>query len=370
MLRVLHIARATTSAANAKIAVIAREPDLSLRLIRPPDADAGHLDRAVPPGALELVRVWRRRNPHRGLYATLGFHMRAASPDIVHVEEEPDSLAALQVAAARRLIAPAARLVLHTWQNVDRPKRAHVRAVLAANLRAADAVLCASETAVTVLRAHGFRGPAPIIVPAGFDPDTFYPRPAARPDGVFTVGYVGRLVPEKGLDTLVSAAARLQPPVRLELAGTGGMEAALARQARVEGIADDRICFLGRLPAIGVAALLCRIHVLVLPSRTTPVWAEQFGRVLAEAMACGTPVVGSNSGEIPKVIGDAGVVFPEGDADALAARLRELRDRGELWRCCSERGVERASLYSPGRIGGQTAALYRQLAARPREVSR
>ena len=221
-----------------------------------------------------------------------------------------------------------------------------------------------------VLRSQGFRGLAPIVLPAGIDSATFHPRTDARGAGAFTIGYVGRLVPEKGIDTLVSAVARLEPPVRLEVAGAGPMEAALRRQVLREGIARERVLFLGQLEAGGVAALLRRIDVLVLPSRTTPVWAEQFGRVLAEAMACGTPVIGSSSGEIPHVVGDAGLVFPEGDAEALAARLRELRDSRDLWSRLSRRGLERASLYSATRLGEQTAAVYRQLAALPRGPSR
>jgi glycosyltransferase involved in cell wall biosynthesis len=68
---------------------------------------------------------------------------------------------------------------------------------------------------------------------------------------------------------------------------------------------------------------------LVLPSLTTPRWKEQFGRVLPEAMACGVPVIGSTSGNIPAMIGDAGIVVPEGDAGAVAAALRSLEESPE-----------------------------------------
>ena len=82
--------------------------------------------------------------------------MRGFRPDIIHAEEEPDSLAALQIALARRLWAPGARLVLYSWQNVDRPKKPWVKAVMRATFRAADAVLCASEEALQVLWANGY----------------------------------------------------------------------------------------------------------------------------------------------------------------------------------------------------------------------
>jgi len=82
--------------------------------------------------------------------------------------------------------------------------------------------------------------------------------------------------------------------------------------------------------------------LLCAPSRTTPVWREQFGRMLIEAMACGVPVVASSSGEMPHVIEDAGRLVPEQDpaawADAIEALLNDPRARHEL----AERGVERA----------------------------
>ena len=71
-------------------------------------------------------------------------------------------------------------------------------------------------------------------------------------------------------------------------------------------------------------AFFREIDVFVLPSISRPNWTEQFGRVLIEAMASEVVVVGSDSGEIPHVIGEAGLVFPEGDAPALCARLEEL----------------------------------------------
>ena len=332
---------------------------MAVWLVRPREA-AAVLDCRAYQG-VRLVSTWRRTDPHRGLFATMAFGMKRAAPHVIHAEEEPDSLAALHVAVARRLAAPKARLVLHTWQNVNRPKRWPVRAVLRVTLGAADAVLCASTAAVGVLRAEGFVRPASVILPIGVDLDTYGPRPADRLSPGFTVGFAGRLAPEKGLDTLLRAVARLDGSTVLALAGTGPSKAALEAQAEREGL-GDRVRFLGRLDANQVATFLCAIDVLVLPSRATPVWKEQFGRVLAEGMACGVPVVGSRSGEIPNVIGDAGLLFPQDDADALRARLGELRDSPDLRLACTRLGLDRAlRLFSASRLAQQTAAFYREL---------
>ena len=123
-------------------------------------------------------------------------------------------------------------------------------------------------------------------------------------DGPFVIGYAGGLLPEKGVDVLVRASAGLEQEWRLRFAG-GGQEDALRELARELGVAD-RVEFVGRLPSTQMPDFYRRLDVLALPSRTTPTWKEQFGRVLIEAMACGVPVVGSDSGEIPHVIGDAG----------------------------------------------------------------
>jgi glycosyltransferase involved in cell wall biosynthesis len=92
------------------------------------------------------------------------------------------------------------------------------------------------------------------------------------------------------------------------------------------------------------------------------VWKEQFGRVLIEAMACKVPVIGSDSGAIPEVIGNAGLIFPEGDADALADRLRRLMASPALRLELATRGYARMrGLYTQERVAAQTAELYRQV---------
>jgi glycosyltransferase involved in cell wall biosynthesis len=107
-----------------------------------------------------------------------------------------------------------------------------------------------------------------------------------------------------------------------------------------------------------------QMDVLVLPSRTRPNWKEQFGRVLVEAMACGLPVIGSDSGEIPNVIGDAGLIFPEGQAGPLRDRLQRLmRDPG-LVGTLSQRGRQRVlAHYTQARVAAQTYQVYRQILA-------
>lgn len=204
----------------------------------------------------------------------------------------------------------------------------------------ADGAIAGNRDAETVLRSKGFNRPVWVLPQFGIDPDLYPPRD--RPPGsTFVVGYVGRLVRLKGLDLLLRACRALDEPWRLVLVGDGEERHALQRLSQELGL-GARVQFRGEVASTEVPRVLHDFDVLVLPSRSAPNWREQFGRALVEAMACAVPVIGSDSGEIPHVIGDAGLVFPEEDWRALADHLRALqRDP-----------VRRASL---GQIGRQRA---------------
>src|SRR5258706_5141015 len=149
------------------------------------------------------------------------------------------------------------------------------------------------------------------------------PRPPRTPGAPFTLGYLGRLVENKGLSLLIEALASLPEYCRVVFIGNGPMKSELEAQAARLGVIQ-RVTFKAGVPTYEVPQELQQMDVLVLPSLTRPNWKEQFGRVLAEAMACETPVIGSSSGEIPYVIGDAGLVFSEGNAQELVACVRQL----------------------------------------------
>jgi glycosyltransferase involved in cell wall biosynthesis len=142
------------------------------------------------------------------------------------------------------------------------------------------------------------------------------------------VGYAGRLIESKGLLDLLAAVRRLEEPVELLLIGNGELRAQLEGQP----LPGARVRVLDGLSHDQMAAGYAQLDVLVLPSHTTPTWKEQFGRVLIESLSCGVPVVGSDSGEIPWLIGltGGGLVFAEGDSEALAGLLAQLREQPEL----------------------------------------
>jgi glycosyltransferase involved in cell wall biosynthesis len=119
---------------------------------------------------------------------------------------------------------------------------------------------------------------------------------------------------------------------------------------------------MGQQPSTALPAIMRRFAVLVGPSLTTPRWKEQFGRMLVEAMACGVPVIGSTSGEIPDVIGDAGIVVPEGDSVALRTAIARLRDDARERHDLAERGRARVlALFTQQAVARRTHAVYQEV---------
>ena len=114
-----------------------------------------------------------------------------------------------------------------------------------------------------------------------------------------------------------------------------------------------------------------KLDALVLPSLTRPNWIEQFGRVLPEAMACETPVIGSSSGEIPHVIGEAGLVFQEGNVQELVASVRKLLDDPELYTRLAAKGRQRVlENYTQEQIARQTYEVYKEMLVKDLDAAR
>jgi glycosyltransferase involved in cell wall biosynthesis len=249
---------------------------------------------------------------------------RRVNPDVAFLEAEPFSIPATQWGRALKSLG--IPFGVQAYENIDRPLPAPIRWLRGRVLRDAAFVAARSQTAGELARRWGARGEvglAPPAVPAWDTPPAAAVAPAQeRP---FTVGYAGRLVESKGLLDLLAAVRDLEAPVELLLIGDGEL------RGRLEGqeVPGSRVRVLDTLTHAQMPAGYAQLDVLVLPSHTTASWKEQFGRVIVEALWCGVPVVGSDSGEIPWLIGltGGGVVFPEGDVAALAAVLEDLRAR-------------------------------------------
>ncbi|MFQ5344200.1 MAG: glycosyltransferase [Anaerolineae bacterium] len=366
-MRVLMVSKAcVVGAYQRKLEEIGRHEDVDLTVVVPPTwREAGRsitLERQYTQGYQLLVEPMALNGRfHLHFYPGLGRRIRELRPHIIHIDEEPYNLATCQAMWLGRRTG--ARMLFFTWQNLHRRYPPPFSWIERYVLRHADAAIAGNQEAVQVLKDKGYRGPVELIPQFGVDPELYAPATdqTERTDRTFTIGYVGRLVQAKGVDLLLDAAAGLQGEWQVRIMGSGPQRDALQRQTSRLGL-DGRVFFDPARPSCQVLAYLNRLDVLVLPSRTQPNWKEQFGRVLIEAMACQAPVIGSTCGEIPNVVGEAGLIFPEGDAGALRNHLRQIMVDPDLRGRLGQAGRARVlQHFTQAQVARRTVALYREM---------
>ncbi|MGN6758805.1 MAG: glycosyltransferase family 4 protein [Thermomicrobiales bacterium] len=365
-MRVLLLHKALVNGAYQKKAeALAALPGIELTVVVPPswrEARWGEQPlerRHTADYDLVTAPIWFNGHHHVHCYPTLWQIVRRVRPAIFHVDEEPFNLATAEAFALAQRVGAHALFV--TWATVYRDYPPPFSFFERYAHRHAAAAIAGNTDALDILRRRGYDGPA-AIVPLALDPALYPPRACGRGEP-FTIGYLGRLVPEKGVRVLLDAAARLRGAWRLLIVGGGAEEAALRERAARLGIAGQ-VEFAPMAPSHDVPGWLQRFDVLAVPSLTTPTWKEQFGRVIIEAMASAVPVVGSDSGEIPHVIADAGMIVPEGDPDALAGALQTLLDDETCRQRLAAAGRTRVlAHYTWERIARQYLAVYEQMCA-------
>ncbi|MEW1954966.1 glycosyltransferase [Terrabacter sp. NPDC080008] len=277
--------------------------------------------------------------------------------DVVDVHEEPYALATAEVLLLRWLRRQRAPYLVYSAQNLDKRHPVPFRWLERAVLRHAAGVVVCNAAAGRNVERKGFPGRA-CVVDLGTDLNVFTPRAyAVRPREVPVVGFAGRLEPGKGADVLLRAAA-LEPGLRVRLVGDGPERGALEALVRTLGIAD-RVELLGSLEPEALAEFYRELDVLAVPSLSTSSWVEQFGRVAIEAMACGTPVVVSDSGALPEVVGDAALVVAENDPAQLAKALAAVTQDPGLADRLRTAGLARAAATSWDHVALEQEDAYR-----------
>lgn len=264
----------------------------------------------------------------------LGAVMRDFQPDVIHIEEEPQAFVALETIALRGALAPRAAVVLFTWDNILRRRRFPLgiakRRLRAYSLRRTSLMICGNRQSAELLCAEGlFRGNVEVLPQYGLDANEHRPgtesllRDELGLQGVPVIGYLGRMVPEKGLRLLFEALLKLQQyPWKLLLVGSGPLEAEIRK--RWMEMLPGRIVLRPAVAYEEVPRYLRCTDIFVLASHSTPVWKEQFGLALAQAMMSGAACIGSDSGAIPYTLGPGGTVIGQHDSEGLRRALENF----------------------------------------------
>jgi glycosyltransferase involved in cell wall biosynthesis len=255
----------------------------------------------------------------------LGLEPLLRGADIVHAAELGYWFSAQAAALRERL---GFRLALTVWETLPFARafrNIRTRPYREAVLGAADLFLATTNRAREALLLEGAAAERIRVCSPGIDVERFAAArtPAPAPDGSHLVVSIGRLVWEKGHHDLLRALALLRrADVRALIVGVGPEEKRLRgviSDLGLEGMVELR----GFIPYDQLPAVYARASCLVLASLPTPFWEEQFGMVLAEAMAGHVPIVAAASGAIPEVVGESGTLFGPGDWVGLARALAD-----------------------------------------------
>ncbi len=273
---------------------------------------------------------------HFRLYAAL----KKFKPALVHIEQETYSLCAAQcVWVAKRL---GAKITVCGYENLDRPLNAIMRLTRRFVVRNTHRMFTISNEGAALLRRYGYSRDIDVISQLGVNPKIFdRTLRLGKKSPVFTIGFLGRIVYEKGIDVLLKACSLLRGrSIKVIICGYGNMTQDYIKLSRDLGISDI-VEFRSAVPHRDIPGVLAELDCLVLPSRSTPKWKEQVGHILLEAMAMAIPVVGSDSGGIPSTIARSDCIFPEDDHKKLAQILERIYLSPQLQEELSEYGYRR-----------------------------
>jgi len=373
-----------------KFRTLAQDPDVEVTVVIPQRWKPGGVQnriiekKAWQDGRFRVVPISNFSQNNQGML-TFGLDLvkllREFRPHVIQVEQGSKGLAYAEMITLNRLLGLHAKMLFFTWWNLPYKLKFPISLLEKYNLSGTDGIISGNQDGADILRDRGYTGPIRVMPQLGVDETLFRPQPQpelAAQLGIgaedFVIGFVGRFVEEKGLLTLMQALGQLKDHPhawKCLLLGRGPLKDDLQQQAVELGI-SDRLRWVESVPHDDVPRYINLMSTLILPSETTYKfktmtavgWKEQFGHVLIEAMACQIPVIGSDSGEIPHVIGDAGLVFPEGNADELSDRLRTLMDSPDTRTDLSKRGYDLAmEKYTNRALAHQALNFYRELVA-------
>lgn len=284
-------------------------------------------------------------------------------PDLIYCEQEPQSFVSFQVSFISRKIP----VIYFSWENINRDDIIYTlfKPLRDFSYRSSVLMTAGSKDAARVMRSHGYKKLILVSPILGVNENIFIPLKGKKIENNknsdhFTIGYIGRFVDEKDVQTLIKAVSLVLKDIKcqLRLIGNGPLKEEYKRLTDNLGLTEI-VHFYPPVMHDKIPEIMREFDCLVLPSKTTKKWKEQFGHVIIEAMACGVAVIGSSSGEIPNVIGDAGLIFEEGDSQGLAEKILLLNSDYELRKNLIKKGIERVrQKYTDKSISNNMLAIF------------
>ncbi|MFP4466118.1 MAG: glycosyltransferase family 4 protein [Candidatus Goldiibacteriota bacterium] len=286
--------------------------------------------------------------------------VKRLNPDIIHIEEEPFDIPCMQFMRAAKKTGK--KTVFFTSDNFKRKHNAVRQYFDSYCLKNTDGVAAVNLDAKKLLVERGCSEEKIEIIAHGINPEEFSFAPGISGKKNYTLGYTGRIAPEKGLETVIDAVSGINN-VKFIMAGAGekDYENSLKKRAEEKGVLQ-RIEFRGHINRSSIPAFMTELDVFVLPSLTTKYWREKFGRVIIESFASKVPVIGSDSGEIPNLLKGAGMIFMEGDSAELKDKILRLTGDMRIYQNCRDKGYEKLmNNYTNDKIAEKLAGLYTRI---------
>jgi glycosyltransferase involved in cell wall biosynthesis len=285
-------------------------------------------------------------HPHFRMYGNKLRSLLKQQWDIVHGWEEPYVIGSAQIV---HRVQDGVRFVPATFQNISKRYPPPIDQVERYVMNRADAWIAFGQTVYdTLCNRAGYSDKPSRVLSPGVDTERFRPDPIARANMRQTlgwrshepvVGFVGRFVEEKGIETVLRAFNDSKQRWNVLFVGGGSL---LSRIESLRLQYPSRVRLARDIGHSDMPSYLRAMDLLCAPSRTTGQWKEQFGRMLIEAMACGVPVIASDSGEIPYVVQDAGVLISEDDLVRWTERIDGLVADSPMRADLTARGLARA----------------------------
>ena len=286
--------------------------------------------------------------------------LKAFVPHIIHVEQGDNAFSFFQAILLAKLLRIKSKFVFFTWVNWKEQFSLKYRLtwqwIEKINLALSNGAIVGNKDAQLILQAKKFSKPTIVLPQLGVNQQVFSPQ-IKKKEAFKYVGYIGRIVDEKGVQFLLDAFMQLEktfPSWHLKIVGRG---AALNKieQFISHNNLQSKVHIYPPISHYDVAKMIATLDIIVLPSYDTQNWKEQFGHIIIEAMACAIPVIGSSAGEIPYVIQDAGLIFEQKNVASLLASLKTLMQDDEQRLRLGRKGLEHVtSRYSHKAIAHAT----------------